>query len=87
MLRTGLLLRICSLCFLRQPRAGHLPGMAPPTTSSALTHESLIPKCSQDLPRRRSDGGIFLAEVLSSQLTLGCIKVTRTSQHAGVGGT
>jgi hypothetical protein len=42
-LLTGLLLTVCSACFLIKPRTTS-PGMAPPTIGWALPHQSPIKK-------------------------------------------
>lgn len=68
MLLIGLLLVACSVGLFMQSRTTCL-GLAPPTVTWALPHQSLVRKMSRRLARGQSDGGIVSSAVLSSQMT------------------
>lgn len=54
-----------------------IPEMALPTLSWALPCQSSI----MNMHHRLAHRGIFLIEVASSRMALGCVKLTKASQH------
>lgn len=58
----------------------HPPRLILPKVSWALSYQSLR-KCSTDKPSGQCDGGNSSTEVPSSQVTLKCVKWTKTNQH------
>lgn len=60
-----------------------LPRVALPTVGWAFSQQPLTSAMPTDLPTSYSDGGSSLVEVLSSQVTLICVKLTNR-QHSTV---
>lgn len=58
----------------------HPPRLILPTVSLALSYQSLR-KCSTDKPSGQCDGGNSFTQVSSSQVSLDCVKWTKTNQH------
>lgn len=73
---TGLLPRASSVFSLLYSRITFL-GMALPTVGR--THQPR--KCSTSQPLNQYDGGIFLIENASSQMTLACTKLSKTKNN------
>jgi hypothetical protein len=79
-LLTGLLLFLgCLACFLHSSGPSALGG----TTNSGLDHPTLVfnqenKNVSTKFPTGQSDEGIFSFEVSSAQMTLICVKLTKT---------
>lgn len=72
-----------------KPTRTTCPGVVPPPMGWALSHQSLIKKCSISLPTDQFGGGIFSVEFSSSQATVACVDVTENQDnnlnHAWVG--
>ena len=85
LLLTGLLIKACSICFLRESRTTS-PGMAPPTMHWALPHKSLIEKLSYSpiLWRHFLNWGSLLS--YNSSLCQVDIKLASTNVHGLWGG-
>jgi hypothetical protein len=86
--QTGSLFTACSSCFLIQLRTT-FPGVASPAMicppPHTHTHQSLINKIAPiDVSTGQPDGGIFSAEVPSSQITLVCVKLTKEKKKKKV---
>jgi hypothetical protein len=75
---TGLRFMICSVYFLIHHMTKLLRN---DTFHRGLCLPKPINKCVSDMPSFQSHGGNSLAEVISSFLTLICVKLTRISQH------
>lgn len=76
-LLTDLLLLIFSACFLIYCKTTCV-GVALPTVGQALLHQSFIKKMSTDLSIDQFQRGIFSIKRSSYQMTLTCVKLTKT---------
>jgi len=50
-----------------------------------LSHQPLIKECLTNIPTGQSDGVNSSIDILSSQMTLGCIRLTKISKHRNQG--